>query len=117
LTKLLLNLKEDMQKKAAYLKYLKVSAKFIEACECDKKVHAYCLTAQVTRTQKIQCEFCNAPFRYFIKKEKVCNSKLMKLVVGYILTFILSIMLTVGLVILDGWLKFKNVSNDPEKLE
>jgi hypothetical protein len=53
LTKLLLLLKEDMQKKAAYLKYLKVSAKFIEACDCEEKVHAYCLTAQVTRSQKI----------------------------------------------------------------
>ena len=113
LTKLLLLLKEDMQKKAAYLKYLKVSAKFIEACDCEEKVHAYCLTAQVTRSQKIQCEVCKQPFRYFIKKEKVCNAKLTKLVFGYISAFLLAILLLVALIIIDGWLKFKNVGSDP----
>ena len=51
LTKLLQDLKTDMEAKANYLKYLKISAKFIKPCLCNerKRVHSYCQTALIIR--------------------------------------------------------------------
>ena len=50
LTKLLVDLKADMEAKADYLKYLKISAKFLQPCMCyDKYVHSYCMTARIIR--------------------------------------------------------------------
>lgn len=110
----MLNLKEDMRKRAAYLKYLKVSTKFIESCECPEPVHSYCLSALVTRTRKIQCNNCNEPFNYFIKKEKICNAKLLKLIIGYLLVFGIAMICTAGLIILDGWMKYKHAQDNPD---
>lgn len=113
---MLISLKEDMLKKAAYLKYLKVSTKFIQACECSKPVHSYCLSALVTRTKKIRCTNCNQPFRYFIKKEKICNAKLLKLIIGYLVVFFFAMIATVGLIILDGWMKFRHAKDNPDMI-
>ena len=45
LTQLLSDLKTDMEAKANYLKYLKISAKFISPCNCKSRmVHSYCIT-------------------------------------------------------------------------
>ena len=50
LTKLLTQMKQDLMLKLAYLKYLKVSAKFCQPCECPRKrVHTYCQTAHIIR--------------------------------------------------------------------
>lgn len=106
LTPLLQELKEDMKLKANYLKYLKVSTRFIEACHCAEPVHAYCLSAQVTRSKKIYCPTCKEPFRYFIKEEKICDTKLLKLVALYFLVFALILLGLVGIMIFDGYLKF-----------
>ena len=51
LTQLLSDLKEDMEAKANYLKYLKISAKFINPCGCtNNMVHSYCMTAKIIRS-------------------------------------------------------------------
>lgn len=48
LTKLLTQMKIDLQAKLSYFKFLKVSAKFCQPCECPRKnVHTYCQTAQI----------------------------------------------------------------------
>ena len=117
LTPLLLSLKEDMQKKAAFLRYLKVSTKFIEPCLCQDPVHQYCISALVTRTKKIYCQTCNQPYKYFIKEEKICNTKLLKLIAAYIVVFAASMVATVGLMIIDGYLKYLHVRDHPEKVE
>lgn len=50
LTKLLADLKSDMEAKANYLKYLKISAKFLHPCSCKQRLeHSYCLTALIIR--------------------------------------------------------------------
>jgi hypothetical protein len=111
LTPLLQELKEDMKHKANYLKYLKVSTRFIEACHCAEPVHAYCLSAQVTRSKKIYCPTCKEPYRYFIKEEKICDTKLLKLVAIYFLVFVLILLGLAGIMIFDGYLKFQKDLN------
>ena len=37
LTQLTLDLKSDMEAKANYLKYLKISAKFLKPCSCNER--------------------------------------------------------------------------------
>ena len=59
LTKLNSQMKQDLESQQAYLKYLKVSAKFCQPCECPRKrVHTYCQTAQIILNQRIYCEKC-----------------------------------------------------------
>ena len=69
LTKLLSDLKADMEAKVSYLQYLKISAKFIEPCSCVErlKVHTYCLTASIIREEKIYCAKCGDAYNLFIK--------------------------------------------------
>lgn len=45
MTPFLLGMKGDLFNKAPYLKYLKVSSKFIRPCNCKSPVHIYCITA------------------------------------------------------------------------
>ena len=46
LTKLTLQMKNDLVNKLAYLKYLRINGRFCEPCDCPKKrVHTYCQTA------------------------------------------------------------------------
>ena len=48
LSPLLKQLKKDYLAKKQYLRYMRINAKFIKACNCDyKHTHAYCLTALV----------------------------------------------------------------------
>jgi hypothetical protein len=75
LSPLLKNLKKDFNNKRQYLKFLRINAKYIKACNCeDKKHHAYCITAQVVRTQKIYCKDCGAYYHLYVKSEKLCSS-------------------------------------------
>lgn len=68
LTPLLYDLKNDLEAKANYLKYLKISAKFVKPCACSKKeAHAYCMTARIIRSQKIYCDYCGNAYNLFIK--------------------------------------------------
>lgn len=46
LSPLLKSLKKDFNNKRQYLKFLRINAKYIKACNCeDKSLHAYCVTA------------------------------------------------------------------------
>ena len=46
LSPLLKNLKKDFNNKRQYLKFLRINAKYIKACNCEhKQHHAYCITA------------------------------------------------------------------------
>lgn len=75
LSPLLKNLKKDFNNKRQYLKFLRINAKYIKACNCeDKQHHAYCVTAQVVRTQKIYCKDCGAYYHLYVKSEKLCSS-------------------------------------------
>ena len=66
------NLRQDYIDKSPYLKYLRISSKFIQVCDCSwKNCHSYCVTAYVLRTQKIYCVDCDAFFQLYVKDERL----------------------------------------------
>ena len=69
-------LKQDFLNKRQYLKFLRISSKFIQVCGCQHKVsHAYCATASVLRTQKIYCKDCFSYYSLYVKSERVFSSE------------------------------------------
>ena len=115
LTKLLQDLKTDMEAKANYLKYLKISAKFIKPCLCERKqVHSYCQTARIIRNQKIYCEKCGEAFNLFIKKEKKCSAKLVALLTKYFLFLLIMLVCAASFLITDAFLKTEQAKEEPE---
>ena len=48
LTKLMQDMKVDLENKVNYLKAMRTSYKFIQPCSClDRPVHTYCMTASI----------------------------------------------------------------------
>lgn len=118
LTKLNLQMKQDLQAKLAYLKYLRVSAKFCDPCECPRrKVHKYCLTAQIIQNQRIYCDKCGSQYNFFVQQENLCSAKLITLVMKYFLMVILLFSITTGFLILDGFMKTRYAKTHPEESE
>ena len=106
LTQLLSDLKEDMEAKANYLKYLKISAKFINPCGCPSNlVHSYCMTARIIRSQRIYCKKCSSAYNLFIKQEKMCSGKLLSLLFKYFLFLMIMFICAASFLILDAYLK------------
>ena len=109
-------MKSDLQSKMAYLKYLRVSAKFCEPCDCPRRrVHKYCQTAQIIKNQRIYCEKCAAQYNLFIKEERVCSGKLISLLFKYLFFTLLLILATAGILVLDGYLKTRHALDNPEE--
>lgn len=105
-----------MEAKANYLKYLKISAKFVKPCSCQERLatHSYCQTARLIREQRIYCDKCGDAFNLFIKQEKMCSGKLISLLTKYFL-FLLAMLLTAALfLIVDAWLKTRQAREEPE---
>lgn len=61
--------KNDLFNNEQYLKYLRVSSKFIRPCLCKKPVHTYCITAQVIRSGCVCCKVCKQQYKLFVKEE------------------------------------------------
>ena len=117
-TKLLTQMKRDLEAKMSYLKYIKVSARFCQPCQCPrKKVHVYCQTAQIIISQRIYCEKCGGQYNFLIKEERVCSSKFIYLLVKYFALTLLLIAITAGLLIIDGYLKYMFAKENAEKAE
>ena len=97
------------------MKYIKVSARFCQPCQCPrKKVHVYCQTAQIIISQRIYCEKCGGQYNFLIKEERVCSSKFIYLLVKYFALTLLLIAITAGLLILDGYLKNLHAKKNPD---
>ena len=106
LTQLLQNMKKDLEDQADYLKYLKVSQELVRPCLCKEKVyHQYCMTANVIRNNTIYCKKCDMAYYIFVKKEKFCNAKLIRMLFDYCLFMVLIILVAAFVLILDGYLK------------
>ena len=113
LSELLKDLKRDLEEKAKYLKYLKVSPKLIRPCACTGKVvHQYCMTAHVIRNNNIACPDCDLAYDLYVKKEKLFNPKLMRLALNYTVFIALMIILAAVILIIDGYLKTLNAHSD-----
>ena len=106
LTPLLIELKNDMDQKAEYLKYLKISAKFISPCACKTSdVHSYCQTASIIRSKCIFCKKCGYAYDLFIKQEKMCSGKLLSLLFKYFLFMLIMFFFAALFLVLDAYLK------------
>lgn len=106
LTKLLLRMKMDVKEKVMYLKYLRVSGKFCEPCECkNKRVHRYCQTAKIIIDQRVYCDRCGGQYNLFIKQERLCSSKMISVVLKCLLFIIVFSAIVACLLIFDGYLK------------
>ena len=115
LTQLLSDLKEDMEAKANYLKYLKISAKFINPCGCiNNMVHSYCMTARIIRSQRIYCKKCGNAYNLYIKQEKMCSGKLLSLLFKYFLFLMIMFLCAATFLVVDAWLKTREAQKTPE---
>ena len=119
LTQFLKDMRTHVKSESKFLSLLKVSAKFVKACDCQKKdkhVHAYCLTAFIIHNKKSYCEKCRFHYNLFIKQEKFCTTKVCILFVKFFFLLILLAAMSVGLVVLDAYLKMtkyhKNTQTD-----
>lgn len=66
------NLKQDFLNKKTYLKFMKISSKFIQVCACGQKLcHSYCVTAFVLRKQQIYCSDCYHYYRLYVRGEQL----------------------------------------------
>ena len=63
---------------------------------------------------RIYCDKCGGQFNLFIKEERVCSSKFVALLVKYFLFTLLLIAMTMGFLMLDGYLKMKHAQRNPE---
>ncbi len=112
-------MKQDLlQSRLSYLKYLRVSAKFIDPCQCPRrKVHTYCQTAQIIMNQRIYCDRCGSHFNLFIKEETLCNSKLIQRLIQYFFLILLLVSVNTGFLILDGFMKTRHAAQHPEQAQ
>ena len=100
------NMKQDFLAKRPYLKFLRVNSRLIRICECSQKnAHAYCITAQVVRSQKIYCRDCKSYFHLYVKSERILSSEYMLDVLKLLLLVIASVAAIYGIYYLDRVLK------------
>ena len=99
-------MKKDFNNKRQYLNYLRINAKYIKPCLCEgKSFHAYCVTAQVVRSQKIYCKDCGAYYQLYVKGEKLCSSHLFGVIGKYFCMFLLLLGFAQCILIFDSYLK------------
>ena len=104
-----------MEAKANYLKYLKISAKFINPCGCHYNyVHSYCMTARIIRSQRIYCKKCGHAYNLYIKQEKMCSGKLLSLLFKYFLFLMIMFGCAASFLIVDAWLKTREAQRTPD---
>ena len=86
-------------------------------CSCSHKVgHAYCVTAQVLRSQKIYCKECYSYFLLYVRSERIFSSQYLGGVVRLLLTFGLFVCLIYGVFLIDRYLKNQNYIDKAVKL-
>lgn len=111
----LLGMRSDLFAKAPYLKYLRVSSKFIRPCACKSPVHTYCITAQVIRNQCVTCAKCGSQFKLYVKEQQLCSKKLISLAGTYFMTILLIMSGFAGLVVADAYAKHVYFLNNPDE--
>lgn len=104
-----------MDNKAEYLKYLKISARFINPCLCKNiDVHSYCQTASIIRSKIIYCKRCREAYDLFIKQEKMCSGKLLSLLFKYFLFLMIMFFFAALFLVLDAYLKTIEAERNPD---
>ena len=111
----LIGMRTDLFSKQPYLKYLKVSSKFIKPCGCKQPVHTYCITADVIRSGCVSCSKCKQQYKLFVKEEQICSSKLITLSGIYALCIFVCMISFTGLVIIDAYTKYLYFQDNPDE--
>ena len=111
------SMKQDLFKKAPYLKYLRISSKFIRPCLCKSPVHTYCITAQVIRSGKVICPKCQGQYKIFVKEEQVCSRQLITLIGKYLLMIFVAIAFFAVIITIDSFAKFNYLADHPLESE
>ena len=102
-------MKRDLEENQNYIKYLKVTPKLIRPCTCPgRAVHQYCMTANVIRNNSIACPRCDMAYDLYVKKEKLCNPKIVRLILNYSVFIGLIVVVAAVVLIIDGYLKTLN---------
>ena len=107
-------MKRGRKTKGAYLKYLKYSQRFIQPCKCNRQVHAYCLTARIIRDQKIYCPRCSSKYNLWIKEEAICSSKLLGVIMKYLVLLVIFLFAGTCFLITDAYFKCKQAKKNKE---
>ena len=110
-------MKQDLRKKAPYLQFLRAKQSFIQPCGCDKKVHAYCITAQIIKRQKINCSECDSYYKLYTKKEKLCSGQLALVMSKYFAILVGLLIFSIFFLIFDGYLKSDFAKENPDVIE
>ena len=103
MSKFLKVLRADTIKKMRYLQLLRISPKFIQACNCpNNTIHSYCLTAKVIQSKKIFCPRCDEHYRLHLNKHSI---SIIGSVIRYVGIIGSVIAMAASIVVLDGFLK------------
>lgn len=106
LCQFLRNLKQDFLNKRQYLKFIKITSKFIQICKCSQKIcHSYCATAHVLRNQRIYCIDCFHYFRLYVRSERIFSTFYTSRVIRMLVLFIFNAVIIYGVYELDRYLK------------
>jgi len=95
-----------------YLKFIKVSSKFIQICDCSHKMcHTYCVTAFVLRKQQIYCQDCLHFYRLYVRSERIFSVMYTSRLVNIVALFMFYGLAIWGLYEIDYYLKRSTVKD------
>ena len=73
------------------------------------------MTANVIRNNSIYCKKCDMAYDLFVKKEKLCNVKLIRLLFKYFIFILLIVFLAATVLVIDGYLKTLNAHKNMDQ--
>ena len=73
------------------------------------------MTANVIRNNDIFCKDCDMAYDIFVKKEKFCNAKLIRLLFTYFVFMINIVLIAAAILVIDGYLKTMHAHKDLEQ--
>ena len=108
----MLNLKQDFLKKLSYLKFIRISSKFINICACSHKVcHSYCITAFVLRKQQIYCMDCLNYYRLYVCNEQLFTGLKQTNMLSVLMLMIFWGLVCVGVLMIDRYMKIEAITD------
>ena len=113
LSKFLKVLRADTIKKQRYLSQLRITPKFVQACNCSRSIaHSYCLTAKIIQTKKIFCDTCDDHYKLHLSKH---NVSIVGAVLRYVFIIVCVIAFGASICFLDGYMKCRQSGADGKR--
>lgn len=88
-------------------------------CMCSHKTgHAYCVTAQVLRSQKIYCKECLSYFCLYVRQERIFSSEYLGGMFRLLVVFVMFSGVIYGVYFVDKYLKnLDYIQNEAKRME